>query len=77
MFGNPSRPVTLEPAWLTPGVQVLARRIDAEQRFDLMPALGDALEEAACKNITVLVHCQEPGVHVRGCWVVDSLLGWT
>jgi len=77
VFGNPSRPVTVEPAWLTPGVQALARRIDAEQRFDLMPALGDALEEAGCRNSTVLVHCRKTGVHARGCWVVDSLLGRT
>ncbi len=25
----------------------------------------------------VLVHCREPGEHVRGCWLVDALLGKT
>src|SRR5262249_49260355 len=75
VFGNPSHPVTVEPAWLTPDVQALARCIDAEQRFDLMPALGDALEAAGCKNTTILQHCRKSDVHVRGCWLVDTLLG--
>jgi hypothetical protein len=23
----------------------------------------------------ILGHCRQPGVHVRGCWMVDLLLG--
>jgi hypothetical protein len=75
VFGNPSRPVAFGPTWLTPEVDALARRIDSEQRFELMPALGDALEVADCTETTVLEHCRRPGGHVRGCWVVDALLG--
>ena len=37
--------------------------------------LGDALEEAGCNAEDVLQHCRGPGPHVRGCHVVDLLLG--
>ncbi len=42
-----------------------------------MPILGDALEAAGCTPVEALRHCREPGEHVRGCWVVDALLGKT
>jgi hypothetical protein len=37
--------------------------------------LTDALEEAGCTNADILDHCRAPGPHVRGCWVVDLILG--
>ena len=37
--------------------------------------LGDALEEGGCTDEEVLSHCREPGGHVRGCWLLDGLLG--
>lgn len=37
--------------------------------------LADALEEAGCSVESMLQHFREPGVHVRGCWVLDALLG--
>jgi hypothetical protein len=37
--------------------------------------LADALEEAGCTNAEILSHCRGSGPHVRGCWVVDLLLG--
>jgi hypothetical protein len=37
--------------------------------------LIDALEEAGCTNADILNHCRQPGEHVRGCWVVDLILG--
>jgi hypothetical protein len=40
-----------------------------------MPNLADALQEAGCETADILTHCREPGVHVRGCWVVDLVLG--
>jgi hypothetical protein len=41
-----------------------------------MPILADALQDAGCDNEEVLDHCRAAdGVHVRGCWVVDLVLG--
>lgn len=53
----------------------LALGIDNEQAFDRLPILADALEDAGCTNQDILDHCRGGGVHVRGCWVVDLLLG--
>ena len=66
---------TLDPAWLTPTVQSIAAAIYQDRAFDRLPILADALEEAGCTNADVLLHCRQPGEHVRGCWVVDLLLG--
>jgi hypothetical protein len=75
IFGNPFRPVTLDPSWLTSTVLALANGIYAERAFDRMPILADALQDAGCGNEDILNHCRQPGEHVRGCWVVDLLTG--
>ncbi len=75
IFGNPFRPVTLDPAWKTQTVVQLARSLYEGRRFGDMPILADALEEAGCDDPAVLEHCRGPGPHVRGCWVVDLVLG--
>ena len=69
------RPVCLHPAWLTLSVKQLGVAIYEEKAFDRMPILGDAMEEAGCTNAEILAHCRGPGPHVRGCWVLDLLLG--
>jgi hypothetical protein len=40
-----------------------------------LAVLADALEEAGCDNADILAHCRSGGEHVRGCWVVDLILG--
>jgi hypothetical protein len=75
IFGNPFRPLACDPAWLTTDVLALARGIYDERAFDRMPILADALQDAGCTNDDVLNHCRAEAVHVRGCWVVDLLLG--
>lgn len=75
IIGNPFRPVAADPAWRTPTVLALADAIYAERAFDRLPILADALEEAGCDHADVLSHCRGPGPHVRGCWVVDLVLG--
>jgi len=75
ILGNPFRPVTAEPTWLTPTVVSLATAIYDERAFDRLPILADALEDAGCTNANILDHCRQPGEHVRGCWAVDLVLG--
>jgi hypothetical protein len=75
IIGNPFRPVTADPSWLTSTVVSLAEGIYADRAFDRLPILADALQDAGCDNPDVLEHCHGPGPHVRGCWVVDLILG--
>lgn len=74
MFGNPFRPVNVDPAWITTTVKQIATGIYDEKAFDRMPILADALEESGCTDEVILNHCRQPGTHVRGCWVIDLLL---
>jgi hypothetical protein len=78
IFGKPFRHVTIPPAvvaWNDGTVQKIAQAIYDERAFDRMPILADALEESGCTNTDILNHCRLPGEHVRGCWVVDLILG--
>ena len=75
IFGNPFRPLTFDPAWLTSDVLALAHGIYEERAFDRVPILADALQDAGCDNTDILSHCRSEGAHVRGCWVVDLVLG--
>jgi hypothetical protein len=76
IFGNPFRPVALDPAWLSSDVVALARGIYTDRAFDRMPILADALQDAGCDHPDVLAHCRDVNQpHARGCWVVDLLLG--
>lgn len=75
VFGNPFRSRIFDVSWRTPVVTGLAQAIYQERAFDRMPILADALEDAGCTNQDILNHCRQEGVHVRGCWVVDLVLG--
>ncbi len=73
--GNPFRPVTFEPAWLTPDAEALARAVYEERRFAELPVLADALEEAGCTHPDLLGHLRSDSPHARGCWALDLVLG--
>jgi hypothetical protein len=75
LFGNPFRPVTIDMAWRTPTTVGLAQTIYDTRRYEILPILADALEEAGCTDPNFLTHlrCQEQ-IHIRGCWVIDLLL---
>jgi hypothetical protein len=77
VFGNPFRPVTLDPAWLLSNDGLaprLAREIYDTRRFDELPVVADALEDAGCDHRELLDHLRRPGGHVRGCWALDAVL---
>lgn len=42
---------------------------------DSLAILADALEDAGCDSTAILDHLRSPGPHVRGCWVLDLILG--
>jgi hypothetical protein len=76
IFGNPFRPVAFDPDWRTSTAVAIARGMYESRDFSAMPILADALQDAGCDNDDVLNHCRnEKKVHVRGCWVVDLVLG--
>lgn len=70
-------PVTADPSWFTSDVVALATGVYQDRAFDRLPILADALEDAGCDNPDILDHCRSDGPHVRGCWVVDLILGKT
>ncbi len=74
LFNNPFHPVKFDPAWLAP-LKALAQRIYDDRSFDHLPILADELEKAGCANPEILGHCRGAGHHVRGCWVMDLVLG--
>ena len=75
IFGNPFRPIAIDPRWLTSNVVELSRAIYDERAFEKMPILADALMDAGCDSDEIIAHCRGDGPHVRGCWVVDLLTG--
>ncbi len=82
LFGSPSSPGSVNPAWLTPAALSLAQAAYEHRDLPsghLAPArlvvLADALEDAGCTNADLTEHLYSPGPHVRGCWAVDLLLG--
>jgi hypothetical protein len=76
--GNPFRTPLVDPtwqAWNDRTIPKMSRVIYDDRAFDRLPILADALEDAGCANDDILAHCRSGGEHVRGCWVVDLLLG--
>ena len=61
-------------AWRSPHVLALTTAIYEQNAFDLMTTLGAALADAGCRDTSVLKHCSLPN-HVKGCFLVDMLLG--
>jgi hypothetical protein len=85
VFGNLFHPISPAPAVLAWNDDTVVRLAQAAYEERKLPegtldngrlaVLADALEEAGCTDADVLAHLRGPGIHVRGCWVVDLLLG--
>jgi hypothetical protein len=73
-IANPFRGARSTNSWECATIISLAQSIYSERKFDLMPALGAALSDAGCTELSVLEHCARPD-HVKGCFLVDMLLG--
>jgi len=71
------QPPNVDPNWLAWNNQTvpkLARTIYEDRRFDLMPILADALEDAMCNDSALVGHCRQEAQHFRGCWALDAIL---
>jgi hypothetical protein len=75
IFGNPFRPVAFDSAWRNSTAIGVASTMYDSHDFGEMPILADALQDAGCEHTDILSHCRGDGPHVRGCWVVDHVLG--
>jgi hypothetical protein len=85
IVGNPFSPVAVDPAWLLWNNQVIPKlaqtayeeRPTADGLLDSvrLAVLADALEEAGCTGGDILGHLRGLGPHVRGCFVIDLLMG--
>ncbi len=76
IFVNPFCHVAFIPKWRTSTAVAIAQGMYESRDFSPMPILADALQDAGCDNKDILDHCRDVnGVHVRGCWVVDLVLG--
>jgi hypothetical protein len=75
VFGNLTGTIRFAPEWITETVRLLAKGMYESGDFSATPILADALQDAGCDNADILDHCRRPGAHVRGCWVVDLILG--
>lgn len=76
IFPPPGHAPAVRPDWRTSTVVILARQMDDTGEFSAVPILADALQDAGCDDDLVLDRCRAPsGVHCRGNWVVDLVLG--
>lgn len=75
IFGNAFRTDQVMPPYPLSSVATFARQIYDDRAFDRMPQLVITLEEAGCRDESILNHLRGPGPHVRGCWVLDLVLG--
>jgi hypothetical protein len=74
IVGDPFHSAAFDPAWRTADVIGLADAAYEWRRFDRVPILADALEDAGCQDQSILAHCRSGNPHVRGCWAVDLIL---
>jgi hypothetical protein len=80
VVGNPFHPAVVDPLWLAwegGTIPRIARSIYEQRRFEELPILADALEDAGCGDEAILHHCRAEAEHVRGCWALDALLNKT
>ena len=66
IVGNPFRSTSVRSSLHTANVISLSKTIHDEDRYDLLPILGDALGEAGCTDADILQHSRSGGLHVRG-----------
>lgn len=61
--------------WEGGRIKHFATEIYEKRNFARLPELAQLLETAGCAEGSLLSHCRNAGPHVRGCWVLDLVLG--
>jgi hypothetical protein len=59
IFGNPFRPLNIDPAWLTTTVRTMAQTIYDDRRFEDLPILADAFTRRSGASLLLQVHCHQ------------------
>jgi hypothetical protein len=85
IFGNPFRPLSIDPQLLAASRGVVLPLAQAAYEEcplppgtldpDRLAVLADALEESGCSEPAILEHLRSPGSHVRCCHVVALVVG--
>jgi hypothetical protein len=89
VVGNPFRqPTVVSREWTAAGgraahwmlrvnetARAIALGVQADQAFDRLPILADALEDDGCNDPDLLAHFRHHPTHLRGCWALDLVLG--
>src|SRR5262249_5068358 len=82
IVGNPFHHITIHPTYLTKTVKGLPHTLYNDRELpsgilnnQCLGILADALEDAGCPDPEIVSHCRQLGEHVRGCFVLDLLLG--
>lgn len=66
----------IQPGALTQPTLDCARGIYSERMFTLLPTLADLVEADGCQDAVLLAHLRHDTFHVRGCWALDTVLGY-
>jgi len=75
IVGNPFQHVEISEKLVSSTSARIAASIYEECAFDRLPILADALQESGVENADVLNHLRSVRSHVRGCWVLNLILG--
>jgi hypothetical protein len=75
LFGLLRAAPPLDSHVLSPDVMALAQRAYDESDLSLLPHLADLLAQRGCNEAELLNHLRAGGVHQKGCWALDALLG--
>jgi hypothetical protein len=77
--------IYITPGWLAWNDSCVCKLAQTAYENRVMPAgtldtailgvLADALGDAGCTNPLILGHLRGPRPHVRGCFVIDAVLG--
>jgi hypothetical protein len=86
VLGNPFHPQTPLPPvrlnWNDKTILRMAQSIYDDRKLPegtldntRLAILADALLDSGCDNEELIQHCRSGGVHIRGCWGLDVILG--